>query len=239
MQNPQLTVEQVYNPVENLPAVGVFPQVEEMRDDLVGHAAIISRVSNSFENQRAFQAQQALVTFDKFLDEARQFAKKPAWDRCTAIDSIARTLREPIREQLTRLSRLIGNFQAAEEARIEAEKAAAQADLSKLERERQQALAAAPNLDVRDAVQEEFNNRAAALPMPVAPPKPKGQSLKWTWEIEIIDPVAFVCAHPELADVGVKRRETTAILDAGKVLVGLKCERVPLGGARAKKELRG
>lgn len=235
MQNQELSVEQVYNPVEELPAVAVFPQVEEARDKLIGQASLIARVTNADENQRAFAVQQALVTFDKFIDEARQFAKRPAWERCTAIDSLAKGIRDPIKAELVRLSRLIGNFQAIEEARINAEKQAAREDLDRLERERQRALAAAPNLDVRDAVQEEFANRAASLPMPVALPKPKGQSLRWTWEIELVDPVAFVCAHPELADIGIKRRETTALLDAGRTLTGLRCEKIPLGGARAKK----
>jgi len=238
MHDSNLSVEQVYNPVENLPAVALFPQVEDARDKLIGQASLVGRVTNADENQRAFQVQQLLVTFDKFLDEARQFAKKPAWDRCTAIDGLARSLREPIRDEITRLSRMIGNYQAQEETRIEAEKKAAREDLDRLEREKNAALAAAPTLDAQDAVREQFSLQAASLPMPVALQKPKGQSLKYTWEISIVDPAAFVCAHLELADVGIKRREVTAILDTGRSLVGIKAERVPLGGARALKGAR-
>lgn len=68
---------------------------------------------------------------------------------------------------MTRISRLVGDFQQLEQARARAAEQARNAELLRLEREKAEAIAKANSHEQVDAIQQHYNRQAETLPAPI------------------------------------------------------------------------
>ncbi len=90
---------------------------------------------------------------------------------------------------------------------------------------------------------EDFSRRSATeLPLPVAPERAKGQTVKTDWDVRIVNVVefarwAFASGRWECLDISLRKTAVKELLRGGmKSIPGLECKEVTTSGVRAQKQ---
>ncbi len=117
--------------------ISFTPAALEMKSDALGLAALINRVSTADENASAVDAQKELKRILTLCETARKQAKEPVLDFGRTIDASAKQFSEDIQNELNRVGKLVGDFQALELAKQRAAENARRLEEEKLQRERQ------------------------------------------------------------------------------------------------------
>lgn len=207
--------------------VSVSAEAAKLKEDALAVAGIIARVSCAEEQLAAVEAQKKLVALRRLTEESRKQAKEPVLLYGRRIDDLAKKFMDELSTEELRITKLIADFQALEMAKVRAAQAAENERLEQLERERQKALAEAKSHQQMEAVQEEFNQKAAeAVVAPIVPARVEGQIIAEIWEFEITDVWALAKAHPDCVKAPeVYRSKVKALLDANIKPVGVKAWR--------------
>lgn len=198
-------------------------------------AALIGRVSNAAEQAEAVEAQKALRTLIKECEDARVEVKSPVLDFGRRIDNAAKNYQEPLKFEELRIATLIGDYQTAELARVRSEEAARLAELTKLEKERQAALAAAETHDERDRINTDFDQQAQASAPPLIA-KSEGQIIREDWDITVTDLWSLARAHPMCVTIVPRLSEIRELLDLGQKVAGVSAKKVVKSGVRVGSE---
>ncbi len=111
-------------------------EAEKLKQEALETAGLIGRVTNAAENERGVAAQTALNDLCKTVEKARKEVKEPVITFGRAIDEAAREFTDELRNELSRVSGLLGDFASLESARIRAADAARRLEEEKLETER-------------------------------------------------------------------------------------------------------
>lgn len=212
------------------------PETLKQRDAALEACSIVFRVTTPAERDNAIAAGAEAKAYDEKIESARIEFKQPILDLGRAIDDLAKALREPVRAELMRISKLIGDYEALQQQKLRAEEALRQENLAKLERERQEALSKAASHDEVDKVQEKFNQAAASLPAPEPPSKAKGQIVRQDYEIEVINAHEAYRHHPNLFKLELIMSEAKALAASGAKLHGIKATPVIKAHVKAAKE---
>jgi hypothetical protein len=151
------------------------------------------------------------------------------------LDAVAKDFGNTLRQEATRISRMVGDYQAHLLAKQRAAESAAKAELSRIEREREAQLAQAPSLEAREAIHERAAQEIQMVAPPPAPPRVEGQRIEETWEFEVTDPYELAKHHPLLVKIEPKRREIVEALKAGRDIRGITAKKVVNAGVRVSK----
>lgn len=187
-------------------------------DDALSKCALIGKVGNEIENKVAVEAQIELKRVLKVLEDSRIDTVKPALEFQRKVNEFFKAKGEELKSELMRVGVLASDYVTAQEAKRKADEASRMDGLSKLERERQDALSAANSHEERDAIQAHYDERArveSATFVPAPSVKAKGQGVKDDWEILVTDVHTFARLYPNCVNITPKMTEIKALLRAG------------------------
>jgi len=201
--------------------IGFTDEFKQSIEQALAASALIGRVSNAEENGAAVQAQKLLHDVLTTAERARKEAKAPVIAYGRAIDDGVAAVTQEVREDMTRLSSLVGSFQQAEMKKRQAAERAAQEEASRLERERAAALAKANSEEAVDAVNEHFNNKAKEIAPPPEAPRAQGQRLSNDWEITVNDVWLLARHHSTCVKIEPLVGEIKNLLKAGVKVAGV------------------
>lgn len=180
-------------------SISFTPEAHEMRRKALGEAAAIIAVNGALSQDVAVLAQSRLQSVLRSIESARAECKAPIIAFGRAIDTAAKDFRANLEAEMLRVSRLIGDFQTLEQAKVRAAEAAAKLERDSLERERQEFLAQATSHDEMDEINAEFNRQSQAvsgqIPKPV---RANNQAVRKNWEIIKINEFQLCRARPDL-----------------------------------------
>ena len=142
-----------------------------------------------------------------------------------------------LNSEMTRVSTLIGDFQTLEQAKARAAEVLRQNELSRIEREKNEALAKATSHEAMDAVQAHYNEVAAqtAIAAP-APIRAEGQVVKTDWEITVTNPYDLAKFHPNCVKIEARLTEIKQLLNDGVAVTGITAKKVTKAGVRLAPE---
>ena len=155
-------------PAAQLPRLAFTDVALVRREAALEASALIARVQDSGEQDKAVQAQLQLDTLRREVEAERKAVKAPVLDLSREIDKVAGEWIAEVSEESARIGRLVADYQALElkkqqaaerAARLEAEriererKEQEEAAAAQIERERQAALANAKSIEEQDEIE--------------------------------------------------------------------------------------
>ena len=190
--------------------IEVIPEAYLARDSAIHKAELVTTVEDAFEAQSASTAMHALNEIVKGMEASRKEAKAPALQAGRAIDAIAKDFLASAQTELTRVKRLLGEYQRVEaekkrkaEAEARRKEQAERAAFEKAERERIQKENAGRtetlNQDL-DKAAEKFDKSVAKIKQDAAQSHSAvaGVKVRTTVKFRVIDEAALMQARPEL-----------------------------------------
>jgi len=190
--------------------IEVIPEAYLARDSAIHKAELVTTVEDAFEAQSASSAMHALNEIVKGMEASRKDAKAPALQAGRAIDAIAKDFLASAQKELTRVKRLLGEYQRVEaekkrkaEAEARRKEQAERAAFEQAERERIQKENAGRtetlNQDL-DKAAEKFDKSVAKIKQDVAQSHAAvaGVKVRTTVKFRVIDEAALMQARPEL-----------------------------------------
>ena len=190
--------------------IEVIPEAYLARDSAIHKAELVTTVEDAFEAQSASSAMHALNEIVKGMEASRKDAKAPALQAGRAIDAIAKDFLASAQTELTRVKRLLGEYQRVEaekkrkaEAEARRKEQAERAAFEQAERERIQKENAGRtetlNQDL-DKAAEKFDKSVAKIKQDVAQSHAAvaGVKVRTTVKFRVIDEAALMQARPEL-----------------------------------------
>lgn len=216
-------------------AVEIDPLANQAKEEALAMSALIGRVTDGIEQERAVKAQSVITELLRAAESARATVKRPAIDFGTLVDGLAKQYRKELVDEELRLCVLLADFQALENARVRSEQSAHNEALTELERRREAELAKTTSEEERTEIQARYCQEASFVPGPVAPARADGQIVGERWLIEVFDPLALAKAYPQCVNILPLKREIYGLLDAGISLPGVKAERGIKSAVRRRK----
>jgi uncharacterized membrane protein YqiK len=118
----------------------VAPAILADIEEALGLEALLGKVTNSEQNQRAVDAQARQKAVLKKIEDARKAIKEPFLEMGRAIDAKATELSEELKKECGRLNSLTVPWGIQERRRLQEEAEAQQRELERIEREKQEAI---------------------------------------------------------------------------------------------------
>lgn len=202
-------------------------------------AALIGRVSNADEQHAAVASQTEIANLLNLAEKARKTCKEPVLEYGRRIDGAAKDFCAELKEEQVRLATLVGDYQTMELARVRAAEQAEKERLLALEREKAREMQQAQSHEQMEAIQERFNERAAAeAPAePITPTRAPGQRVSEEWEITVTDIWLLAKAHPMCVKVEPRLVEIKTLLNAGVKVSGVRAEKVVKASVRVGRQM--
>lgn len=218
--------------------VSISAEAEQQKELALQSAALIGKVTNPAEQEKAVAAQVELKTLLTTVEKSRKVAKEPVLEYGRKIDDAAKMFSKDLNDEMMRISLLVGDYQALEAARAQAAQKAENDRLAALEREKNAELANAGTHEQLDAIQEKFNERARSESVAIAPTRVEGQHVSQDWEITVTDIWALARAHPGMVRIEPLMSEIKAALKAGAKISGITAKPITKATVRAQRQPR-
>lgn len=183
------------------------PGATERRDQALSHAAMVATVGDAFEADLAAGTLREVTDLCREVETARATIKAPVLELGRKIDAIAKDFLAMLETEKTRIGRVLGEFQAAERAKAEEARRAAEAEARRKADEAARAARAAEQATdqaeaaaaARLAAQKEAEALAATIAAAEARPVvPEGTTTRKNWKYDITDIAALFKARPDL-----------------------------------------
>ena len=217
--------------------ISIAAEANKLKADALAFSGLIGKVSNEVQNERAVEAQIKLKGVASAIEKARKDAVAPFLDAQRDVNAMAKSFRKDLDDELMRVAREVGNYQAILSAKRRAEEAARLKELAELERQRQEERAKAKSLEELDKIDERHNQVAQVMAAPPQEPaRPKGQVVREDWEITVVDIYALFRAFPLCCKVEPLNSEIRKLLDAGMKVPGVRAEKLTKATVRAHAE---
>lgn len=179
------------------------------RDDILSQMRDVTAVSDAFDADTAASSLKLATVFTRQIEAGRTEAKAPVLALGKQIDALGKELAAEVELETTRISRLLGEYQAAERRKAEAAERLARDEARRLQddaerRAREAAKAAGSEAEALAAATEIMDTAAAkivetkqAIVSTVAP-KAAGTGVRENVCFEVSDLAALYAARPEL-----------------------------------------
>ncbi len=216
-------------------SVCVTPKAEVLKVKALEQSYKIEKVENASDQQLAVDAQLELDSLLRLTEKARKQIKQPVIDLGRKIDSQAESFTSKLSSERDRVSKLLGDFQALELARVRAAEAARILESESIERKRQEEVSRASTFDEIESIHERFNAQSAELsskPVPVTS-KADGQVVKNDWDVVVTDPYKLARYHPQCVTITAKVGEIKQLLQQGITVNGVMATPIVKSGTRA------
>jgi hypothetical protein len=196
-----------------------------LKNSALASSATIVSVETAEENETAVKVQAEVNSIVKAVEKSRKELKEPVLTFGRKIDETAKNFSKELDAELVRISVLIGDFAALENARAKASEALGNIELEEIERERQKALASATTHKELDEINERFDRGVAAISI-TAPIRAKGQIVKSDWKIEIINAHLLAKCHPTCVNITPRLSDIKELLNLGVEVKGIRAEKI-------------
>lgn len=151
-------------PLPALPQFTVLPMAIQARDEALAKAAVVGKVTNPVEQDKAVDAQKALKQLSNAFERQRKAFKEPFIEAGRVIDRAVEAEKKELDEEYGRISNLVSEHQLAEQRRIRDEEEAQRRELERIEREKQAELdRIAKEQSDKERIAKEKAEAAAAL----------------------------------------------------------------------------
>lgn len=208
-------------------SVGWTEEAAARREDVLERGAMVGAVTNPEQLAALVDAQIAIKSLLKDVEEARKEVKGPVEKFGQAIDKGARAFRKTLEEEYERLCALARDYEAVKAQQRRAAEILARREVEELERKRQEQLQKAETVEQIDEIQAAHNEAvAAAQPPVIQDERPKGQIIKTDWHFTITNMRALWDAYPACVLVEPRRSEIKALLDAGITPPGVEARKI-------------
>jgi hypothetical protein len=250
-----MTTELIVRPPEKLARYSLNDTAKELKSLALDASALIGKVTNAEENDQAVNAQRELKRVMNMLEKDRKDAKEPLLEAGRQLDSMIAKEKEDIDAELGRVSELVSGFAIKERQRLQEEQRLQQAELERIEREKQAALKriadetakqeaeAAAIKDERarkerlEAIAETSNNmvstvteqaqdKAYVAAKPIIQTRAEGQRVSEDWEINVTNPYDLARFHPDCVEIKPRLTEIKRYLNQGREIHGIVAKRV-------------
>lgn len=216
--------------------IAITPEAEALKNDALAAAGLIGKVRNDAEQERAVAAQMQLKRILNAVERSRKDVKQPVLDFGRDIDAKAKEFRAELDTEFNRVSRAVADYQDLLLQKARAAEAAKRAELTRLEKERENAIARASCHEEVEAVQAEFNERALQESLAMAktaPTKLEGQIVREEWDVTVTDPYRLAQAYPDCVTITPRLSEIKSKLDMGMSLPGVQARKIVKATVRA------
>ena len=216
-----------------LPKFSLTEQGERWIQQALEGSALIAKVGDETENNTAVQAAQELKAVINTLEKSRVEITKPALEFQRGAKAFFDGKADEAGQEFHRLTMLVGSYASLQVAKARAAENARLAELSRLEKEREAALAQVKSHEERDVVQAHYNDRAAVegvVPAPLI--TAKGQSVQADIEVTVVDLWMLARSHPSCVKIEPRMSEIKALLRAGVKVAGVTSKEVIKAGIR-------
>lgn len=202
-------------------------KAKALKIDALEIGALIGKVTNAAEQQEAVKAQQAIQNILSAAEKARKSCKEPVLEFGRTIDASAKGFVAELIEEMTRISTLIGNFQATEQAKQRAAEALRQKELAELDYQRMEAVKNAKSPDEVAAIADHFADKAKERCQEIVQPiRAEGQIVRHDWTIEITDIWLLARCHPTCVKIEPRISEIKELLKTSAKLQGVKATEI-------------
>lgn len=211
--------ELITQPKINGVIIEIVAEAEQMKIEALMSSRGIASVDDGFEATIAAEAQSALRHLIKGIEESRKLAKAPVLEIGRQIDSVAKDYIDEVKDEESRIARLLGAFQIVERAKKVSAERQARFEEQKLMAE------AAQQLDVNNHNTELLDNTQAKIAELKQEASAKheavaGVKVRTTTKFEIVDEAATLIARPDLFTLD--DRKIRAALKTTKSIPGIK-----------------
>jgi hypothetical protein len=254
-----MTTELIIRQREKLARYALNETAKELKSLALDNSAMIGRVANAEENEKAVEVQRELKRVINLLEKDRKAAKEPLIDAGRQLDNMIEAEKKELDVELGRVSELVSGFAVAEQERIREERRAQQAELDRIEMEKQAEMkriadeAAAKEAEaakIKDAserearlaaiaaegqtkvaaVAEKAADQAYVTAKPILTTRAEGQRIKTDWQIEVVNPHKLASCHPDCVTITPKLLEIKRYLNDGVDVKGITAKKVTVAG---------
>lgn len=198
-----------------------------LKDAALAVSGVVGRVSNPEENAAAVAAQVEIQRVKQLAEKARKAAKEPVLAYGKKIDEAAKQFVEELDEEMLRVSKLVGDYQALEQAKERAAEQLRKQELDRIEKEKNALIAKASSHEQVEAIQEHFNQQAQQVSAPPQEPvRAQGQVVKSDWEIVVTHPFDLAKYHPSCVDIKPRLSEIKSLLNDGVSVRGVTATKI-------------
>jgi hypothetical protein len=196
----------------------------EVRDQLIASAQAVEAVYTDQQQRVAVDTCRDLKAAVKQVEDTRKLLKGPVMDLGKRIDTVAKDFVTPLDIEIFRLGRMITAYTVEQERKAQEAERARQAELARLERERAAAEAAMVFADTEN----EASNLAAqadqagamvmavlTAAMPAPPVKVAGTRHCDVPRYDVTDVLALVQARPDLCDIAPSKSRIAEAIKGG------------------------
>ena len=212
--------------------ISVTPEALAAKETALENASMVQVVCDAPSQEMAVAAQAEVHRLILACEKSRKDVKAPVLDYGRTIDGAAADFSDVLRKEEFRLSKLIGDFQALEAARVRSEEMARNQKLTQIEREREAELAKVKSHEERETIQQRYSEAAQAVPIPPPAAKAEGQVVRPGFEFEVVDIHTLYRHHPHLVKLEPRRSEIIEALKGGVQIQGIKSWPVVKSGVR-------
>ena len=202
--------------------IWIGTSAEAKRGECLDLAQLITEVSSDSQRELAASALRDCKELSKDTENSRKLVKRPVLDLEEKIDTIAKEFIKPVAAEVTRLERLIGDYEHKLRKEREAKERAQREEAARLEQERikaeqdaRKATTIEQETEARERAIDIQQERQQVLAAVVAPAQPTSVKSKEDWDFTVVDPAEVFKARPDLCEIIVKRRETKAAITLG------------------------
>jgi hypothetical protein len=212
-------------------AVSFSAEAEAIKVAALAVGALVGKVTNAAEQAEAVTAQMEIQKVLAVAEKARKACKAPVLEFGKKIDAAAERFTDDLKTEMTRIAVMVGSFQQLEQMKVRAAEQARNAELSRLEREKAEALTKATSHDAADAIAAHYNRQAESVPVYEAA-RTEGQRVVADWDISVSNPYELAKFHPACVKITPLLGEIKALLRQGISVKGIVATPVVRAGVR-------
>ena len=227
-----MTTEMIVRPAQALPLYSIADEAKQLKELALDGAALIGKVTNGDENEKAANAQREIKRVQNLFEKDRKALKEPLLEAGRRLDSLVAKEVQDLDAEFGRLSALVAEFQLAEQRRVNEERRLQQAELDRIEREKQAALAAATTEKEKAQIVEVAAAKTYVESQPIQATRTEGQVIKTDWDIEMVNPYDLARLHPDCVEIKPRLSVIKMHLNAGRELHGIKAKQITVATVR-------
>jgi hypothetical protein len=212
-------------------AVSFSAEAEAIKVAALAIGALVGKVTNAAEQAEAVTAQMEIQKVLAVAEKARKACKAPVLEFGKKIDAAAERFTDDLKTEMTRIAVMVGSFQQLEQMKVRAAEQARNAELSRLEREKAEALTKATSHDAADAIAEHYNRQAESVPVYEAV-RTEGQRVVADWDVSVSNPYELAKFHPACVKITPLLGEIKTLLRQGISVKGIVATPVVRAGVR-------
>lgn len=197
----------------------LLPEAEQLRNQMLEKAHAVSLIEDALDAELAANVLKQLSGAVKDMEATRKQVKAPVLDLGKRIDSVAKDFAGTLDKEKTRISKLLGSYEA-EQRRIREEAARKKREAQEqARREAEEALASGDEAKAAEAADKIAASKAV---VEASAHRPEGTAVRESYQFEVTDIEALFRAAPHLCKIEPDNAAIRAAIKKSQSIVGLR-----------------